>query len=79
MILLLGPEDINGLVTIKEAVDAMEQGLRDWANNPELSALRRRVHAPSGARVTVHQGAPASSHGIGLITFRMDHDLLAMG
>ncbi|MCH7914276.1 MAG: hypothetical protein IH856_14755, partial [Deltaproteobacteria bacterium] len=54
MILLLGPDDMKGLITMKEAVDAMEQGLRDWADNPELAALRRRVHAPSGARVTVH-------------------------
>jgi alanine dehydrogenase len=68
MILLLGPEDMNGLVTIKEAVEAMEQGLKDWANNPELAALRRRVHAPSGARVTVHQGAPASAGVTGLLT-----------
>lgn len=67
MILMLGPEDMNGLVTIKEAVDAMEQGLKDWANNPELGALRRRVHAPSGARVTVHQGAPASAGVTGLL------------
>jgi alanine dehydrogenase len=68
MILLLGPDDMNGLITIKEAVDAMEQGLRDWARNPELGALRRRVHAPSGARVTVHQGAPASAGVTGLLT-----------
>jgi ornithine cyclodeaminase/alanine dehydrogenase-like protein (mu-crystallin family) len=68
MILMLGPEDMNGLITIKEAVDAMEQGLKDWANNPELGALRRRVHAPSGARVTVHQGAPASAGVTGLLT-----------
>jgi ornithine cyclodeaminase/alanine dehydrogenase-like protein (mu-crystallin family) len=68
MILLLGPRDINGLLTMKEAVDAMEQGLKDWANNPELGALRRRVHAPSGARVTVHQGAPDSADVTGLLT-----------
>lgn len=67
MILMLGPEDINGLITIQEAVDAMEQGLKDWANNPELGALRRRVHAPSGARVTVHQGAPRSAGVTGLL------------
>jgi len=53
---------------MKEAVEAMEQGLKDWANNPELGALRRRVHAPSGARVTVHQGAPASAEVTGLLT-----------
>jgi ornithine cyclodeaminase/alanine dehydrogenase-like protein (mu-crystallin family) len=68
MILLLGPEDMNGLLTMKEAVDAMEQGLKDWAHNRELGALRRRVHAPSGARVTVHQGAPASAGVTGLLT-----------
>jgi len=68
MILLLGPDDMKGLITMKEAVDAMEQGLRDWADNPELAALRRRVHAPSGARVTVHQGAPASAGVTGILT-----------
>ncbi|HEY2987290.1 MAG TPA: ornithine cyclodeaminase family protein [Candidatus Binatia bacterium] len=68
MILLLGPEDINGLITMKEAVEAMEQGLKDWAQNSELAAVRRRVHAPSGARVTVHQGAPASAGVTGLLT-----------
>lgn len=68
MILLLGPDDMKGLITMKEAVDAMEQGLRDWAENPELAALRRRVHAPSGARVTVHQGAPASAGVTGILT-----------
>ncbi len=68
MILLLGPDDMKGLITMKEAVDAMEQGLMDWAKNPELAALRRRVHAPSGARVTVHQGAPASAGVTGLLT-----------
>jgi ornithine cyclodeaminase/alanine dehydrogenase-like protein (mu-crystallin family) len=67
MILLLGPDEINGLITMKEAVDAMEQGLTDWAKNPELGALRRRVHAPSGARVTVHQGAPDSAGVTGLL------------
>ncbi len=68
MILLLGPDDMKGLITMKEAVDAMEQGLRDWAENPELAALRRRVHAPSGARVTVHQGAPGSAGVTGILT-----------
>lgn len=68
MVLLLGPEDLNGLITMREAVEAMERGLREWANHPELGALRRRVHAPSGARVTVHQGAPASAGVTGILT-----------
>jgi hypothetical protein len=34
MILLLGPEDISGLLTIKEAVTAMEQGLKEWGQQP---------------------------------------------
>jgi len=68
MVLLLGPDDIKGLITMKEAVEAMERGLEDWARNPELAVLRRRVHAPSGARVTVHQGAPTSAGVTGLLT-----------
>jgi ornithine cyclodeaminase/alanine dehydrogenase-like protein (mu-crystallin family) len=68
MVLLLGPDDMKGLITMKEAVDAMERGLKDWASNPELAAIRRRVHAPSGARVTVHQGAPASAGVTGILT-----------
>lgn len=67
MILLLGPDDIKGLITMREAVEAMEQGLKDWATDPELGALRRRVHAPSGARVTVHQGAPVSAGVTGIL------------
>ena len=66
MILLLGPEELKGLLTIKEAVEAMEQGLTDWAQDPQLGALRRRVHSPWGARVTVHQGAPPSAQTTGI-------------
>lgn len=67
-VLLLGPDDMNGLITMKEAVDAMERGYRDWAANREVAAVRRRVHAPSGARVTVHQGAPYSAGSTGILT-----------
>ena len=42
--------------------------VEEWANNPQVGALRRRVHAPSGARVTVHQGAPDSAGVAGLLT-----------
>ena len=67
-VLLLGPEDMSGLITMKEAVDAMERGYMDWARNRELGALRRRVHSVANARVTVHQGAPNSAGVTGILT-----------
>ena len=30
MVLVLGPKDVKGLITIKEAFDAMERGFLDW-------------------------------------------------
>ena len=67
MVLILGPKDIKGLITIKEAVDAMEQGFRDWADNAWLAELRQRVHSADGVRLTVHLGAPSSANTIGTL------------
>lgn len=58
--LVLRPEDIRGIISIAEAVQATETAFRDWGNNKALNAPRRRVHCPSGVRVTVHQGGAPS-------------------
>ena len=55
--LFLKPQDIRGLITMAEAIEAVELGFREWSDNHELNQPRRRVHAPSGVRVSVHQGA----------------------
>lgn len=67
MVLVLGPKDVKGLITMKEAVDAMEQGFLDWAENRWLAELRQRVHSEDGVRLTVHMGAPSTSNTIGTL------------
>jgi ornithine cyclodeaminase/alanine dehydrogenase-like protein (mu-crystallin family) len=64
--LFLRPEDIRGLITIAEAIEAVALGFREWADNRGLNQARRRVHAPSGVRVSVHQGASPQSGLTGL-------------
>ncbi len=62
MILLLGPDDMKGLITMKEAVDAMEQGLRETgrARGPVGSHSARGHHLGKGLgpwRAALRKGA----------------------
>ena len=66
MVLLLTPNDVKGLVTMKEAAEAMEQGFLDWARNRWLGELRQRVHSEDNVRLTVHIGAPSTAATIGV-------------
>jgi ornithine cyclodeaminase/alanine dehydrogenase-like protein (mu-crystallin family) len=53
--LLLRAEEINGLVTIDEAITAVEQGFRDQANHRHFSLPRQRMMA-GDRRINVHSG-----------------------
>jgi ornithine cyclodeaminase/alanine dehydrogenase-like protein (mu-crystallin family) len=64
--LFLRPEDIRGLITMAEAIEAVALGFKEWADNRGLNQPRRRVHVPSGVRVSVHQGASPQSGLTGL-------------
>jgi ornithine cyclodeaminase/alanine dehydrogenase-like protein (mu-crystallin family) len=66
--LLIGPEEIRGIVTMCEAVEAVRLGFREWGENPALNAPRRRIHIPSGVRVSVHQGGVPAAKATGLMT-----------
>jgi ornithine cyclodeaminase/alanine dehydrogenase-like protein (mu-crystallin family) len=66
--LLISPEEIRGIVTMSEAVEAVRLGFREWGENPELNAPRRRIHIPSGVRVSVHQGGVPAAKATGLMT-----------
>ena len=68
--LFLRPDDIRGLITMAEAIEAVELGFKEWADNRELNQPRRRVHAPSGVRVSVHQGASPQSGMTGSVRAR---------
>ena len=63
-VLILRPDELQGLVSMREAIDAIEQGYREAAEFPVINAPRRRVHAPSGVRVS---NFPGGVHGLGVI------------
>ena len=66
--LLVSPEEIRGVVTMSEAVEAVRLGFREWGENPQLNAPRRRIHIPTGVRVSVHQGGVPAGKATGLMT-----------
>ena len=68
MVLLIRPHEMAGLVSMKEAIAAVEEGFREWAQWPGTNAARRRVHVPSGVRVSVHQGGVPGLGCTGLMT-----------
>ena len=55
-VLLLKPNDLQGLVSMKDAIDAVEQGYRESTEYPVINGPRRRVHSPSGVRVSNFPG-----------------------
>jgi ornithine cyclodeaminase/alanine dehydrogenase-like protein (mu-crystallin family) len=66
--LLVQPQEIRGIVTMAEAVEAVRTGFRQWGENAQLNAPRRRIHLPTGVRVSVHQGGVPAAGATGLMT-----------
>lgn len=66
--LLVHPSEIRGIVSMAEAVEAVRLGFREWGENPQLNAPRRRIHIPTGVRVSVHQGGVPAARATGLMT-----------
>src|ERR1044071_8144991 len=65
---LIRPDALRGIVTMKAAIDAVRTGFREWGLNPQINAPRRRIHIPTGVRVSVHQGGVPAAHATGLMT-----------
>jgi len=55
MALLLKAEEIRGLITIDEAIDAVENGFRAQASHPQFSLPRQRMMA-GDRRINIHSG-----------------------
>lgn len=55
MALLLKAEELKGLVTIEEAITAVESGFRDQARYPRFSLPRQRMTA-GDRRINIHSG-----------------------
>ncbi len=65
---LIEPQEIKGIVGMGAAVEAVRSGFREWGENEQLNAPRRRIHIPTGVRVSVHQGGVPAAHATGLMT-----------
>ena len=63
-VLLLRPEELQGLVGMKEAIDIVEQAYRETYEFPAIGAPRRRVHSPDNVRVS---NFPGGVHALGVI------------
>jgi alanine dehydrogenase len=66
--LLIRPHELRGIVSMAEAVDAVRNGFREWGESPQINAPRRRIHIPTGVRVSVHQGGVPFAGATGLMT-----------
>jgi ornithine cyclodeaminase/alanine dehydrogenase-like protein (mu-crystallin family) len=66
--LLIRPHETRGIVSMQSAVEAVRTGFREWGENAQLNAPRRRIHLPTGVRVSVHQGGVPAAHATGLMT-----------
>jgi alanine dehydrogenase len=67
MPLLIRAEDVAGLVTMEQAIDAVEAGFRAWGKSSELNSPRKRIMTPEGVRVSVHPGGVPELGAIGLL------------
>ena len=72
-VLLLKPADLQGLVSMKDAIDAVEQGYRESTEFPVINAPRRRVHSPAGVRVS---NFPGGVHQLGVMGAQVRAELV---
>ena len=66
--ILAQPADHCGILEMSEAVRAMLDAFRAWANDPVVGEHRHRTHTPSNVRVTLHQGGAAAYGTTGIMT-----------
>ena len=72
-VLILKPRDLQDLVGMKDAIDAIEQGYRESTEFPTINAPRRRVHSPAGVRVS---NFPGGVHRLGVIGAQVRAELV---
>jgi ornithine cyclodeaminase/alanine dehydrogenase-like protein (mu-crystallin family) len=72
--LILRPEEVEGLLTMREAIKAVEKAFADWGRNPHINLTRRRLHAGE-ARLNTMPAALPSREKIGL---RIQTEILAV-
>jgi ornithine cyclodeaminase/alanine dehydrogenase-like protein (mu-crystallin family) len=67
MALLIHAEDVEGFIGWGEALETTEAALTELGRyGEEVNHPRRRLHAPSGARISIHAGAFTGLGAIGM-------------
>lgn len=64
--LLLHPEDLRDLITMDDAVAAIEAAYAGAADFPVINAPRRRIHSPDNVRISVFPGGVHSLGAMGI-------------
>lgn len=72
--LILRPEEVEGLLTVEETIEAVESAFMEWGKDPEINVTRRRLHAGQ-ARLNTMPAALPSRSKIGL---RIQCEILAV-
>ncbi|HEX9786373.1 MAG TPA: hypothetical protein VGB09_00030, partial [Candidatus Binatia bacterium] len=72
--LILRPEEVEGLLTMAEAVGAVERAFLDWGKYPAINLTRRRLHF-GDARFCSMPAALPSGEKTGL---RIQSEILAV-
>ena len=72
--LILRPDEVEGLLSMAEAVDAVENAFADWGKHAEINDTRRRLHSRD-ARLNTMPAALPSREKIGL---RIQSEILAV-
>ena len=72
--LILRPEEVEGLLSMVEAVNAVEKAFADWGKHPEINLTRRRLHF-GDARLNTMPAALPFRDKIGL---RIQSEILAV-
>jgi ornithine cyclodeaminase/alanine dehydrogenase-like protein (mu-crystallin family) len=67
-VLFLGPSDIKELISMREAIDLVQEGYAGATEYPIINAPRRRVHSHAGVRVSNFPGGVDSLGVIGSLT-----------
>ena len=72
--LILKPEEVEGLLTMEEAVAAVESAFGEWGEEPAINATRRRLHTGDARLNTM----PAAVPSRGLIGLRSQCELIGV-
>ena len=73
--LILRPEEVEGLLTMGEAIEAVDKAFADWGRHTHINLTRRRLHW-GDARLNTMPAALPSNEKIGL---RIQAEILAVG